>query len=77
MPFPKQSDVEIPLLRVLANAGGSAKPKDVYPLLAAQFPQLTLEEQSVRLESSPSTRKWWNLVQWVRQHLVTGPAAVR
>ena len=23
-----------------------------------------------RLESSPSTRRWWNLVQWVRQRLV-------
>jgi restriction system protein len=31
---------------------------------------LTVEEQEERLESSPSTRKWWNLVQWVRQHLV-------
>jgi restriction system protein len=70
MPFPKQSDVEIPLLKVLADSGGSSKPREVYPRLAACFPDLTAEDQELRLESSPSTRKWWNLVQWVRQHLV-------
>jgi restriction system protein len=70
MPIPKQADVEIPLLRALAEAGGSAKPKDLYPRVAAQFPDLTVEEQELRLESSPTTRKWTNLVQWVRQHLV-------
>src|SRR5262245_13461766 len=70
MAFPKQSDVEIPLLQVVAEAGGSAKPKDIYPVLATRFPALTAEEQEQRLESTPSVRKWWNLVQWVRQHLV-------
>jgi restriction endonuclease Mrr len=70
MPFPKQGDVEIPLLKVLADAGGSAKPRDVYPRVAAHFPNLSVEEQELRLESTPGTRKWWNLVQWVRQHLV-------
>jgi restriction system protein len=70
MAFPKQSDIEIPLLQVLADSGGSAKPKDVYPKLAARFSDLTPEEQEQRLKSSPSTRRWWNFVQWVRQHLV-------
>ena len=70
MAFPRQSDVEIPLLTVLAQNGGSAKPRDVYGQLAAHFPKLTAVEQEQRLESSSSTRKWWNLVQWVRQHLV-------
>lgn len=70
MPIPKQSDVELPLLRALAEAGGSARPRDLYPRVAAYFPDLTVEEQELRLESSPTTRKWTNLVQWVRQHLV-------
>lgn len=70
MAFPKQSDVEVPLLKVLADSGGSSKPRDVYPRLATCFPELTAEDQELRLESSPNTRKWWNLVQWVRQHLV-------
>jgi restriction endonuclease Mrr len=70
MAFPKQSEVEIPLLQVLLENGGSAKPKEVYPKVTAFFPELTADEQEQRLESSPSTRKWWNLIQWVRQDLV-------
>lgn len=66
MPFPPQRDIEDPLLRVLADIGGSAKPQDVYPRVATYFPALTAEEREQRLESSSSTRKWWNLVQWAR-----------
>lgn len=70
MTFPKQSEVEIPLLQVLLQNGGSGKPKEIYPKVTTFFPELTADEQEERLESSPSTRKWWNLIQWVRQHLV-------
>ena len=52
------------------ESGGTAKPQDLYSLVAAQFPDLSAEELTQTLESSPSTRKWWNMVQWVRQHLV-------
>ena len=70
MPFPKQREIELPLLAAIESLGGTAKPKDLYPLVASQFPALSAEELTQTLESSPSTRKWWNLVQWVRQHLV-------
>lgn len=70
MAFPKQSDVDLPLLETLVKLGGSAKPKIIYPVVATYFPQLTEEDLEQRLESYPSTRKWWNLVQWVRQRLV-------
>lgn len=70
MPFPRQAEVELPLLTVLADLGGEAKPRDIYPLVAKHFPSLTQEEQEERLENFPSTRKWNNLVQWVRQRLV-------
>ena len=70
MAFPKQSDVVIPLLETLQRLGGSAKPRDIYPIVATYFPQLTGEDLEQRMESYPSTRKWWNLVQWVRQRLV-------
>ena len=70
MAFPRQSDVDVPLLDTLRKLGGSAKPKDIYPIVATYFPQLTDEDLEQRLESYPSTRKWWNLVQWVRQRLV-------
>jgi restriction system protein len=68
--FPKQAEIEIPLLEALVELGGEARPRDVYPLVAKRFPDLTPEEQEQRLESSPSTRKWSNLVQWIRQRLV-------
>jgi len=70
MPYPKQSDVEVPLLRALEQLGGQAAPQALYPLVAQQFPDLTLEEQQERMESAPAARKWWNLVRWVRQSLV-------
>ncbi len=70
MPFPKQAEIEVPLLCALAELGGEARPRDVYPLVAKRFPQLTAEEQEERLENYPSTRKWSNLLQWVRQRLV-------
>jgi restriction system protein len=70
VPFPRQHEIEGPLLEVLLELGGQAKPRDVYPLVAKRFPQLTPEEQEERLENYPSTRKWSNLVQWVRQRLV-------
>lgn len=71
MPFPKQHEIEIPLLRVIEQLGGAARPKDVYPLITKSFAhQLTEEELAARLPSSPSTFKWHNLVQWSRQTLV-------
>jgi restriction system protein len=70
MPFPKQKDVEVPLLQALSKLGGKAKPRDIYPVVSEFFPDLTTDEQEQRMESDPGTRKWWNLVQWARQSLV-------
>ena len=70
MPFPRQVEIEVPLLQALVELGGQGRPRDIYPLVAKRFPQLTPEEQEERLENYPSTRKWSNLVQWIRQRLV-------
>ncbi|SRR6266480_924064 len=70
MSFPKQSEIELPLLKTLQELGGKAEPKELYPKLAAIFPQLTQEDLTARLPSSPSTFRWHNLVQWSRQKLV-------
>jgi len=70
VPFPRQAEVELPLLKVLAELGGEGKPREIYGRVATHFPDLTAEEQEERLENFPSTRKWNNLVQWVRQRLV-------
>jgi restriction system protein len=68
--FPPQRSVELPLLQEILRAGGEARPRDLYPAVAGHFPDLTPEDQELRLESSPSTKKWANLVQWARQHLI-------
>lgn len=70
MPFPRQAEIELPLLQALVELGGEGRPRDIYPLVAKRFPQLTPEEQEEPLENYPSTRKWSNLVQWIRQRLV-------
>ncbi len=70
MSFPKQIEVEIPLLHVLVELGGEGRPRDIYPLVSKQFPGITAEELEERMENYPSTRKWTNLIQWVRQRLV-------
>jgi restriction system protein len=70
MAYPKESDVEIPLLLEIDKAGGQARPQDVYAKVAQHFAQLTTEDLERCLESSPSTYKWHNHVQWARQKLV-------
>jgi restriction system protein len=68
--FPKQNEIELPLLKALHGLGGKAQPKEIYPRLAKIFTQLTEEDLATRLPSSPSTFRWHNLVQWSRQRLV-------
>ena len=77
MSFPKQHDIELPLLKALDVLGGSAEPKDVYPIVAAFFPSLTREDQVARLPSSESTFRWHNLVQWCRQDEQKGRSMAR
>jgi hypothetical protein len=55
MSFPKQSEIELPLLKLLHEFGGKTGPKDLYPRLAAIFFQLTEDDLAARLPSSPST----------------------
>lgn len=70
MSFPKQNEIELPLLKTLHELGGKTEPKELYPRLAKIFTQLTEEDLKARLPSSPSTFRWHNLVQWSRQKLV-------
>jgi len=70
MSYPRQVEIELPLLKVLAELGGASPPREVYGRVAKHFPTLTPEELEERLPNYPSTRKWTNLVQWVRQRLV-------
>lgn len=67
--FPKQKDIEIPLLKAVINNGGYTKPKDIYKLIAKEFKCLTKEDLEIRLANGDN--KWQNTVQWVRQALVS------
>jgi restriction endonuclease Mrr len=62
--FPKQNEIELPLLKALHELGGKAEPKELYPRLAKIFTQLTPEDLTARLPRSPSTFRWHNLVQY-------------
>ena len=62
MAYPKQSEIEIPLLKEIKKAGGEVRPQDIYTKVAQHFGQLTAEDLERRLESSPSTYKWQNHV---------------
>lgn len=66
--LPKQNEVEVPLLEVLAQLGGEGRPREIYPLVTEKFPQIREEDLSGRLPSG--TNRWTNRVQWVRQTLV-------
>ena len=77
MSFPKQNEIELPLLKALHDLGGKAEPKELYPRLAKIFTQLTEEVLAARLPSSPSTFRWHNLVQWSRQRSLPGYGVTR
>jgi restriction system protein len=67
--IPSQAEIEIPLLEALEVLGGAARPKKVYPLVTAKFPQLTPEDLAAKLKHGES--RWFNKIQWTRQSLIT------
>ena len=68
MTLPIQKEIEIPLLSVIDELGGEAKPRDIYPRVTAHFPQIT--EADLRETVAGKTNKWTNRIQWTRQKLV-------
>lgn len=70
MAYPKQKEIEIPLLTEIGRAGGEVRPRDIYDKVSQHFPQLTEEDLERRMESYPSINKWHNKVQWARQALI-------
>ncbi len=66
--LPKQSEIELPLLRVLDEIGGKAKPSEIYPHLQRHFSEITESDLQTILPSGAN--KWRNSVAWVRQKLI-------
>jgi restriction system protein len=67
--MPKQGEIEIPLLRLLEELGGQAKPADIYQRISKFFPDLSEADLAETLPSGGN--KWTNRIQWVRQRLVS------
>lgn len=66
--LPTQSEIEVPLLQSLLRAGGEGKPKELYPVVTAQFPEITPADLAETISDGHS--KWHNRIQWVRQRLI-------
>lgn len=66
--FPKQRELEEPILRVLAGRGGKARPEEVYEGVKKLLPQLT---DADLLETQPSgENKFKNVIRFARQALI-------
>lgn len=66
--LPKQREVEIPLLEALAELGGQGEPKEIYPLVTGEFPEIRAEDLAEAVPSGGN--RWTNRIQWARQTLV-------
>lgn len=67
--LPKQSDMQIPLLKCLDEMGGKGMPSEVYSCIREFFPNLTENDLAETLPSGGP--KWTNRIQWVRQALMS------
>ena len=68
MAFPIQSNVELPLLKVLSDAGGELPMLKAVELVTVYFKDITQEELTQRTDTG--INKWRNWVRWARQKLI-------
>jgi len=66
--FPKEKDIEVPLLEALIEIGGKGRPRDIYPFVTKRFPKLTEGDLAEIVKSG--NNRWKNRIQFVRQILV-------
>lgn len=55
--MPKVGEIEIPLLKCLADMGGRGKPQEIYPRMKSFFPDLTQAELAALLEWGEQVEK--------------------
>src|SRR5262245_18331921 len=68
MAFPKERDIDIPLLQVLIASGGRATPKEAIERVTTYFPRLTPEDLTL-MRPTGRNLKWRNMVEWARRRL--------
>jgi restriction system protein len=66
--LPTQTEIEVPLLRAITKLGGTATPKQIYPVVTDAFPTITPDELAETLQHGE--KKWHNRIQWARQRLI-------
>jgi hypothetical protein len=69
MAIPMEESIRLPLLRVIADAGGELTLQEAVTRVAAFFPQLTEQDKQLMLPSGKGFL-FTNRVQWTRQRLV-------
>lgn len=69
MVLPTERNVDLPLLKVLADASGPLPMGTAIDNVTKFFPKITQEDLASRLKDDRTSR-WRNSVQWVRQRLV-------
>lgn len=67
--LPTRRNLELPILRVIHDAGGGLSPPQVYPLLQSLYPGLTDVDRRLRT-GKRGVLKWPNEIQFARQKLV-------
>jgi restriction endonuclease Mrr len=67
--IPRQSEIEIPLLKCLEEMGGKGRARDVCSRMTHFFPNLTPADMKVALKSGAN--KWRNAIAWARQKLIS------
>lgn len=58
MAFPKQIDIEIPLLQVLIAAGGRARAQEAIEQVTTYFPDLTPDDLTMKTPSGTEKLPW-------------------
>ncbi|MFC2060847.1 winged helix-turn-helix domain-containing protein [Chloroflexota bacterium] len=69
MAIPLEESIRLPLLRVIADAGGELTLQESVTRVEAFFPHLTTQDRQLRLPSGKGFL-FTNRVQWTRQRLV-------
>ena len=69
MALPAEKEIRLPLLKVIADAGGQLPMLEAVAAVERYFPELTDEDKRLKLKSGSLV--WRNRVQWVRQYLVS------
>lgn len=68
MTLPTQKNIELPILKVLANNNGQLPTSEAIEKVVPYFPDVTADDLASQLQSGGN--RWRNCVRWAKQNLV-------